>query len=121
MSTHDIVMSYYESQIHKNNAWKDLWAENAVFADASQTLLANGKEAVIRSFTPFLNGVAALKITQMIIEGESACSIIRYTYINPKGETMNQDVAEVSEVKDGELAKLTIYFDLTDYRRFMRR
>ncbi len=33
---------------------------------------------------------------------------------------MNQDVAEVAEVKNGKLAKLTLYFDLTDYRRFMR-
>ena len=120
MSTKDVVKSYYESQIHKNDSWKDLWAEDAVFGDASQTLLAKGREAVIQSFTPFLKGVSALKPIQMIVEGERVCSIISYTYTNPKGETMNQDVAEVAEVKNGKLAKLTLYFDLTDYRRFMR-
>jgi ketosteroid isomerase-like protein len=56
----------------------------------------------------------------MIVEDGRACSIISYTYINPKGETLNQDVAEVSEVKNGKLARLTIYFDLTAYRRFMQ-
>ncbi len=120
MSTSDIVRSYYESQINKNDQWKDLWAEDAVFADASGALSATGKEAVIQAFTPFLKGVSGLRLTEMIVEGKRACSIIRYTYINPKGATMDQDVAEVSEVKDGKLAKLTLYFDLTEYRHFMR-
>ena len=33
---------------------------------------------------------------------------------------MSQDVAEVWQVKDGKLTKLTIYFDLTAYRSFIR-
>jgi ketosteroid isomerase-like protein len=121
MSTQEVVKRYYESQSKKDDLWKDLWTDDAVFSDASQILLAKGKEAVIQSFTPFLKGVAGLKISQMIVEGGRACSIISYTYVNPKGEKMKQDVAEVSEVKDGKLARLTIYFDLTAYRSFMRR
>lgn len=120
MSTLEIIKSYYSSQSNKDDKWKDLWSEDAVFSDASQTLLAKGKEAVIESFTPFLKGVAALKISQTIVEGEKACFIISYTYVNQKKEQMNQDVAEVWEVRGGKLAKLTIYFDLTAYRRFMQ-
>jgi ketosteroid isomerase-like protein len=120
MSTEEVVKSYYESQSKKDEKWKDLWDDNALFSDASQTLLAKGKEAVIQSFTPFLKGVESLKITQMIVEGEKACSIISYIYVNPKGEKMNQNVAEVAEVEGGKLARLTIYFDLTAYRSFMR-
>jgi len=120
MSTLEVIKSYYNSQSNKDDTWKDLWSDDAVFSDASQTLLAKGKEAVIQSFTPFLKGVATLKISQMIVEGEKACFIISYTYVNQKKEQMNQDVAEVWEVKDGKLAKVTIYFDLTAYRRFMQ-
>ena len=120
MSTLDVIKSYYSSQSNKDDQWKDLWSDDAVFSDASQTLLAKGKEAVIQSFTPFLKGVAALKISQMIVEGEKACFIISYTYVNQKNEQLNQDVAEVWEVRDGKLAKVTIYFDLTAYRQFMR-
>ena len=120
MSTLDVIKSYYRSQSNQDDQWKELWSDDAVFSDASQTLLANGKEAVIQAFTPFLKGVAALKISQMLVEGEKACFIISYTYINQKKEQMNQDVAEVWEVKGGKLAKVTIYFDLTAYRRFMQ-
>ena len=86
MSTLDVIKSYYSSQSNKDDQWKELWSDDAVFSDASQTLLANGKEAVIQSFTPFLKGVAALKISQMIVEGEKACFIISYTYVNQKKE-----------------------------------
>jgi ketosteroid isomerase-like protein len=120
VTTLDIIKSYYESQSNKDDTWKDLWSEDAVFSDASRTLFAKGKEAVIQSFTPFLKGVVGLKISQTIVEGEKVCCVISYTYMNPKGEVLNQDVAEVSEVRDGKLATLTLYFDLTAYRRFMQ-
>ena len=120
MPTEEVVKNYYESQNQKDDRWKELWADDAVFPDASETLPARGRDAVIQSFMPFLKGVEALKISQMIVEDDQACSIISSTYVNPKGEKMNQDVAEISEVRDGKLARLTIYFDLTAYRSFMR-
>ena len=120
MSTKDLVQSYYESLDQKDDRWQSLYSEDAVFSDASQTLNAKGKTAVIQAFIPFLKGTAEVKVKQMIVENGDACAIIGYVYVNSKGEKMNQDVAEVSEVRDGKLAKLTIYFDLTAYRSFMR-
>src|SRR5512138_3283829 len=98
MSTEEVIKSYYESQNKKDDRWKDLWSDDAVFSDASQTLLAKGKESVIQSFMPFLKGVESLKVSHMIVEDDQACSIISYTYVNSKREKMNQDVAEVAEV-----------------------
>jgi len=120
MTTQDVIQSFYRSISNKDDKWKELWSDDAVFSDASQTLLAKGKEAVIQSFTPFMKGVVGLKVSEIIVEGEKACFIISYTYVNSKKENLNQDVAEVWEVRDGKLAKLTIYFDLTVYRSFMR-
>jgi ketosteroid isomerase-like protein len=120
MTTRSIIQRYYESLSKKDDKWKELWSEDAVFADASQTLLAKGKEAVIQSFLPFLNGVAILKVSETLVDGEKACFIITYTYRNAKAETMDQDVAEVWEVRNNKLAKLIIYFDLIAYRNFMR-
>lgn len=120
MSTLDVIKSYYDSQNRKDDRWKELWAEDAVFCDASQTLQAKGRAAVLQSFTPFLKGVRELRISHTITEGEQVCAIISYTYVNSKSEVMNQDVAEVWQVRGGKLASLTLYFDLTAYRRFMQ-
>ncbi|MCL4530812.1 MAG: nuclear transport factor 2 family protein [Chloroflexi bacterium] len=104
----------------KDDHWQELYNDDAVFSDASQTLNAKGKAAVIQSFIPFLKGVDKVKVKQMITEGDDVCAIVSYDYINPKGARMNQDVAEVWKLKNGKLAKLTIYFDLIAYRDFMR-
>lgn len=120
MSTKDLVQKYYKSLSEKDDTWQSLYAEDVVFCDASHTLDAKGKTEVIQSFVPFLKGVDDVKVKQIIVQSENACAIVGYVYVNPKREKMSQDVAEVWEVRDGKLAKLIIYFDLTAYRSFMR-
>ncbi len=120
VSIKHLVRQYYNSLNSKDSEWQELYTEDAVFSDASQTLSAKGKAAVVQSFIPFLKGVERAQVKQMIVESNTACAIVGYIYINPKGNRMNQDVAEVWEAKNGKLTKLTIYFDLTAYRNFMR-
>ena len=120
MQTKEVIEKFYESLAQKNDAWQELWSDDASFTDASMTLNAQGKDAVIQSFMPFIKGVGGIRVKQMIAEENSACAIISYDYINSKGEKMKQDDAEVWEVKDGKLSKLTLYFDITAYRTFMR-
>ena len=119
MSTRALVESYYSSLDQKDSKWQELYADDAVFTDASKTLSAVGKAAVIQSFVPFLKGVESVKVKQMIVEGEDACAVVGYGYINPKGKRMSQNVAEVWATKNSKLARLTIYFDLTAYRTFI--
>jgi ketosteroid isomerase-like protein len=120
MGTRQVVQRYYESLAQKDYTWQELYSEDACFSDASQLLNAHGKEAVIQSFTPFLKGVESVEVQQMVVENEDACAIVRYNYVNLKGSTMSQDVAEVWRVKEDKLANLTIYFDLTAYRNFIK-
>lgn len=120
MTTQEVIKSFYESPSNEDDRWKGLWSDEAVFSGASQTLLAKGKDEVIQSFIPFIKGVAGLQISEIIAKGEKACFVISYTYVNSKKEYLKQDVAEVWNVRAGKLAKLTIYFDLTAYRSFMR-
>ncbi len=119
--TKDVIDQFYRNVLEKSDSWNELWADDAVFRDASSTLHAEGRPAVVQSFTPFLKSVVKLQILQRIVQGASACYVVSYNYVNSKGEQMHQDDAEVWEVRDGKLAKLTIYLDLTEYRSFMRR
>ena len=120
MDTRELTTRYYASLNAKDDAWKSMWAEGAVFSDASRTLTAEGWQAVIASFDPFVKGVAAVSVVDSIVEGLKACFVVRYTYENQKSETLVQDVAEVWETDGEKLSSLTIYFDLTAYRSFMR-
>jgi SnoaL-like domain len=120
VDTKELITKYYASLNAKDDTWKSLWAASAVFSDASKTLDAQGLEAVIESFTPFLRGVSSVAVIDSIVEGSKACFVVRYTYVNQRSETLVQDVAETWESDGQKLSKLTLYFDLTAYRTFMR-
>ncbi len=120
MSTEDLIRTYYKSLNNKDDKWQELYSEDAFFSDAAKILNAKGKEAVIKSFISFIKGIEKVKIKKLIVDGDDACAIVSYDYVNPNGKKMNQDVAEVWEIKKSKLNKLTIYFDLTAYRNFMK-
>ncbi len=120
MAVRELVQDFYRSLSKKDDHWQQLYSEDAFFSDASQTLHAQGKAAVIQSFIPFIKNIEEVKVKQLIIEDEQACAVISYVFVNPKGEKISQDVAEVWGIKDDKLAELTVYFDLTVYRNFMR-
>jgi ketosteroid isomerase-like protein len=52
-----------------------------------------------------------MRIKQMIVEHDSACVIGNYDYTFPNGKSINGDVAEIWNVKNGKLDSLTIFFD----------
>ncbi len=121
MTVKEIVQGFYDSLAKKNDGWQQHLAENVVFSDASQKLHAEGKEAFIQSFTSFLRAVEKVEVKQLIIEGPNAAAVVSYDYVSPKGGHLQQDDAEVWKVADGEIAALTIYFDITEFRNFMGR
>ncbi len=120
MSTRELVQAYYASVKAHDDRWQGMYSVDAVFTDASRTLNARGRPAVIQAFIPFLKGVADVKLSRLIVEGDQACAIVDYIYVNSKGEKLSQSVAEVWRIKNDEFIEETIYFDLTAYRTFMR-
>jgi ketosteroid isomerase-like protein len=121
MTTADIVRNFYESLASKTDAWQQDLAEDVVFADASQKLRAEGREAFIQSFTGFLRAVDHVRLDQLIVDGNDAAAVVSYDYVSPSGGKLHQDDAEVWKIVDGKIAALTIYFDITEFRTFMGR
>jgi ketosteroid isomerase-like protein len=119
MTPKDIVEQYYDNLVQKNAVWPTLFADDVIFADAGMNINQAGKEAVTKSFEKFLETIEDIRVKQIITENENVCAIVRYSYKNSEGEELSQDVAEIWKVKDGKLSSLTIYFDITAYRRFM--
>lgn len=121
MAVQDIIWRFYESLEQKSDAWQEDLAEDVVFADASETLHAEGRAAFIQSFTPFLRSVEHVRLRQLIVEGGAAAAVVSYDYLSPSGGRMSQDDAEIWQIVDGKIAALTIYFDITAFRAFMAR
>ncbi len=121
MNIKEVIQDFYTSLAEKTDAWQKNLAEDVVFSDASKKLHAEGRNAFIQSFLPFLRSVEKVQMKQLIVEDTSACAVVSYDYVSPKGGKLHQDDAEVWEVVDGQIAALTIYFDITEFRNFMGR
>ena len=121
MTVKEIIQDFYSGLAQKNDAWQKNLAEDVVFSDASKKLHAEGKEAFIQSFNPFLRSVEKVQVKQLIAEGADACAVVSYDYVSPTGNKLHQDDAEVWKVIDGKIVALTMYFDITEFRSFMGR
>jgi ketosteroid isomerase-like protein len=121
MTVTEIIRSFYDGLAQKNDEWQKHLSEKVVFSDASKRLRAEGKDAFIQSFIPFLRAVESVQLKQLIVEDTNACAVVSYDYRSPKGSTLHQDDAEVWKVVDGKIVALTIYFDITEFRDFMGR
>jgi ketosteroid isomerase-like protein len=120
MTTKDLVLSFYDGLAKKNDGWQKHLAEDVVFTDAGMNIHEVNKQGFIKSFDNFLRGVETVRVTQLIVENENACAIANYDFVSPRGGKLNQSVAEIWKTADGKLVSLTIYFDLTAFRNFMR-
>jgi len=121
MDTRDVVRSFYDGLGRRDGSWQKNLAADVVFADASGRLQASGREAFVKAFTPFLSSVRGVELKQLVVDGSAAAAVVGYDYVNPKGEHLHQDDAEVWRVENGEVLALTIYFDITEFRAFMGR
>ena len=120
METRQAVQRFYDGLARKDTTWQEGLAPDVTFSDASGRLQAHGRDAFIQSFASFLRAVDRVELKQLIVEGPNAAAVVSYDYTNPRGEHLHQDDAEVWKVADGEIASLTIYFDITEFRAFMR-
>jgi ketosteroid isomerase-like protein len=121
MTPKEIVHQYYDNLAQKNESWQSLFAEDITFSDSAMNMNEAGKDGVSNSFNQFLKSVEDLRVKLMVAENETVCAIVSYDYVNQHEEKMNQDVAEVWQVKNGKLSSLVLYFDYTAFRNFMRR
>jgi len=119
MTPKDLVEQYYDNLVQKNSVWPTLFSDDIIFADASMSINQAGREAVIKSFEQFLKTVEDIRVKQLITENENVCAVVRYSYKNSEGEELSQDIAEIWKITGGKLSSLTIYFDITAYRRFI--
>lgn len=119
MEAREIVQRFYDGLASKDDSWQEHLAETVDFSDASGRLQAHGRDAFIQSFTGFLRAVDKVRVRQLIVEGPDVAALVSYDYLNPSGARMHQDDAEIWRVENGEIASLTIYFDITEFRTFM--
>jgi ketosteroid isomerase-like protein len=112
LETKQLLETYYKGFAEKSN-WESVIADDFQYIGGDMLNRAPivGKQAYIEIIKRFSQRFEAMRVEQMIIDGEKACVIGNYDFQFPNGAKINGNVAELWTVKDGKLNSLTLYFD----------
>jgi ketosteroid isomerase-like protein len=111
-TTRQLLESYYKGFAEKAN-WEGVIADDFEYVggDMKNTKPIVGKQAYIEIIKRFSQRFEAMRVMQMIVEGDKASVIGIYDFQFPNGLKINGNVSENWTVKNGKLQSLTLYFD----------
>lgn len=117
MTTKQTVLNYYAA-IHTGD-WQDYISDKLAygFNSAEQKL---GKEEYLQGAGNFLNTTTSVELSHVVIEGEKAAVVARYTAESPAGATRVFEVPEFLTVEDEKIVASTIFFDSGAFMSFMK-
>jgi len=111
-TTRQLLESYYKGFAEKAN-WENTIADDFEYVggDMNNIKPIVGKQAYIEIIKRFSQRFEAMRVKQMVIEGDKASVIGNYDFQFPNGVKINGNVSENWTVKEGKLQSLTLYFD----------
>ncbi|HET6568048.1 MAG TPA: nuclear transport factor 2 family protein [Rhodothermales bacterium] len=111
MTTIDAIQGYFDS-LEQRRGWEGFLSDEMTFTNfASPIKRVTGRGAYVEATKRFFSMITALEVKDLVVDGEKACALTRYTLQPPGGPVFDCHVAEVFEVRDGKITSLDIYFD----------
>jgi ketosteroid isomerase-like protein len=116
MTTKQTLELFFDAVMQKTD-WESFLADNLVFISATSPVKqVNGKAAALTGLRRFYSMVSRLDVREIIVEGEQACALTRYTLKPPAGgANFTSDVAEIFTVRNDRITSFAIYFDTAPY------
>ena len=113
--TKELLDRYYD-RLTKRGVWGSLLSDDFLMT-GTVVKESRGREAHMNN--NFFRGVLGLRVKNMIIEGDSACAIVNYDLVSPKGNRFDADVAEIWKARGGKLISIAVYFDTAYFQKSM--
>lgn len=126
-STKELLESYYKGFAEKANpigiGWESVIADDFEYigGDMTKTEPLVGKQSYIEVIKRFSQVFTAMRVKEMIVQGDHACVIGNYDLRFPNGQQLNGNVAELWTAKNGKLQSLRIYFDTLTFANNSKR
>lgn len=116
MTARKTVERYYE-RLGQRTGWDASFADDLVFTSlASPVRQVTGKANFLQATRRFYGSIASFEVTQLVVEGDRACAIVRYELRPPNGgATFESHVAELFTVNGERISAFSICFDTAPY------
>ncbi len=113
--TKELLDRYYD-RLTKRGDWGSLLSDDFLMT-GTVVKESRGREAYMNN--NFFRCILGLRVKNMIIEGDSACAIVNYDLMSPKGNRFDADVAEIWKARGGKLISIAVYFDTAYFQKSM--
>ena len=113
MTTQTLLDTYYQGLAQKSG-WESVIADDFQFVgghNMTHPTPVVGKAAYMDIIGRFARVFTAMRVKDLVVAPDRAYVLTNYDYAFPNGKTANGDVVEVWQVRNGQLAALTIFFD----------
>ena len=115
MTTRETLQGYFSSLELKKD-WPSYLADDMTFTSYTSPIKRiSGRAAYVESTKRFYSMITAMKVKELIIDGERACAFTHYDLQPPSGPAFGSDVAEVFRVLAGKITSFDIYFDTAPF------
>lgn len=111
MTTRRVIEGYFD-QVKEKRGWDVSLSDDiqfTIFTSPVERVIDRG--AVLERLKRFYSMASAVEIRDIIVDGASACALVRYELQPPRGPAFESHVAEVFEVRGDRIISFDIYFD----------
>lgn len=111
MTTRETIQGYFGS-LERTTDWESFLSDDVTFTSFTSPIRRiSGRQAYLDSTRRFYSMITAMKVKELMVDGDRACALTRYELQPPGGPAFGSDVAEVFGVRDGKIRSFDIYFD----------
>ena len=115
MTTGEVVQGYL-SALKQKKDWPSFLSEDITFTSfTSPVKQISGRAGFLESTRRFYSMITAVEVKALMVDGDHACALTRYTLKPPAGPVFESHVAEVFGVRDGKITSFDIYFDTAPF------
>ena len=115
MTTRETIGEYFRA-LSERRGWQTFLADGMVFTRRTSPIRkVIGKDAFIESTKGFYSMIESFEVRQLMVDGDRACALTRYSLRPPAGDAFTSDVAELFAVENDRIASFEIYFDSAPY------
>ena len=112
MTTRETIRGYF-SDLEQKKSWESFLSDDVTFTSFTSPIRRiSGRQAYLDSTKRFYSMITAMKVKELMVDGDRACALTRDELQPPGGgPAFGSDVAEVFGVRDGKIRSFDIYFD----------
>ncbi|WP_117884156.1 nuclear transport factor 2 family protein [Aureibaculum luteum] len=113
----EVYQAFGQGLISGTDSWKEAVAKNVMFKGPVDEV--KGLEAFAKLNESFMPMIIGNEMKQVLEAGNFVITQVIMDIAMPSGKTVQLDMSEWYEIKDGKIQSIKIYYDAEEFRKEM--